>query len=61
MGQTKNTVRSSEKTLRILDAIHELQGGGVTEIADHLGMSKATVHHHLSTLEDNEYIVNALL
>jgi DNA-binding IclR family transcriptional regulator len=57
MKKSKNTVRSSEKTLRILEAIHELEGGGVTEIADHLGMSKATAHHHLSTLEDNEYIV----
>jgi DNA-binding IclR family transcriptional regulator len=58
MAQSKNTVRSSEKTLRILEAIHELGGVGVTELAKYLDMSKATVHHHLSTLEANEYVVN---
>lgn len=58
MAQSKNTVRSSEKTLRILEAIHELGGVGVTELAKYLDMSKATVHHHLSTLEQNEYVVN---
>ncbi|MFC5369037.1 IclR family transcriptional regulator [Salinirubrum litoreum] len=58
MAQSKNTVRSSAKTLRILEAIHELGGVGVTELARYLDMSKATVHHHLSTLEQNEYVVN---
>jgi len=57
MAKAKNTVNSSEKTLRILETIHNLQGAGVTEIAERLDMSKATVHHHLSTLEDNEYVV----
>lgn len=57
MAPAKNTVRSSEKTLLILEAIHDLEGAGVTEIADYLDMSKATAHHHLSTLEDNEYVV----
>jgi DNA-binding IclR family transcriptional regulator len=58
MAQSKNTVRSSAKTLRILEAVHELGGVGVTELAKYLDMSKATVHHHLSTLEENEYVVN---
>lgn len=57
MATGKNTVRSSEKTLKIMEAIQELQGTGVTELADRLDMSKATVHHHLSTLEENEYVV----
>lgn len=57
MAQTQNTVQSSEKTLRILEAIYDLEGAGVTEIADRLDLSKATAHHHLSTLEQNEYIV----
>lgn len=57
MASQKNTVRSSQKTLRILEAIHDLGGVGVTELADHLEMSKATTHHHLSTLEENEYVV----
>jgi DNA-binding IclR family transcriptional regulator len=56
MAQSKNTVRSSEKTLRILETIHERGEMGVTELANHLDMSKATVHHHLSTLEAKEYV-----
>jgi DNA-binding IclR family transcriptional regulator len=35
-----------------------LGGVGVTELARYLDMSKATVHHHLSTLEKEEYVVN---
>lgn len=58
MAKAKNKVRSSEKTLRILESLYELDGGGVTEVADYLDLSKATVHHHLSTLEEREYVVN---
>lgn len=56
MTKAKSTVRSSEKTLRILEALQDLNGAGVTEIADHLDLSKATVHHHLSTLQEREYV-----
>lgn len=59
MATGKNTVKSSEKTLEILENIRDLGEVGVTELADEIGMSKATVHHHLSTLEDKEYIVKS--
>jgi len=57
MSRGTNTVRSSEKTLEILGAIRDLGEVGVTELADEMEMSKATVHHHLSTLEGKEYVV----
>lgn len=57
MAKARNPVKASEKTLRILEALYELGEVGVTEAADHLGMTKGTVHHHLSTLEEHEYVV----
>lgn len=57
MGESTNLVRSSAKTLRILEALNELEEAGVTTLADHLEMSKGTVHHHLSTLQDRGYVV----
>ena len=41
----------------ILEALRELDGAGVTELAEHLDISKATVHGHLSTLYKNEFVV----
>jgi len=57
MGESKNLVRSSVKTLRILETLYEVERAGVTALADHLDMSKGTVHHHLSTLRDRGYVV----
>lgn len=53
----KNPVGATEKTLRILKALRCRDGAGVTELADELDMSKGTVHNHLSTLKDYEYVV----
>lgn len=50
-------VRSVQTTLRLIDGLRELGGAGVTELADHLGLSKSTAYNHLATLEQNEYIV----
>jgi DNA-binding IclR family transcriptional regulator len=55
--RAKNTVRTSEKTLRIIEALKSDEGGHVTRLADQLGMSKSTVHNHLATLEENGYVI----
>jgi DNA-binding IclR family transcriptional regulator len=57
MAKANNPVKSTNKSLRVMEALYELENAGVTEIADHLGMNKGTVHHHLSTLEEQEYVV----
>ena len=44
-------------TVSVLEALETLDGAGVTEIADHLGLSKAAVHNHLSTLTANHLVV----
>jgi DNA-binding IclR family transcriptional regulator len=50
-------VKAVQTTSRILEALREHDGAGVTELADHLDIAKATVHSHLATLVDNEFVV----
>lgn len=50
------TVRATETSFRILDALRALDGAGVTELAGHLDLPKSTVHNHLQTLRRNEYV-----
>ena len=57
MAEAKNPVGATEKTLRLLEELRHRDGAGVTELADALGTSKGTVHNHLSTLEQHEYVV----
>lgn len=47
---TENRVRTTEKSLRILEYLQQKDGAGVTAIANELDMSKGTVHSHLATL-----------
>lgn len=54
----QHTVGASETTLRILETLKELDGAGVTEVANALELPKSTVHSHLATLNENEYVVN---
>ncbi len=51
------SVQSVETTLRILEALHENDGAGVTELSTELSVPKSTVHNHLQTLQRNEYVV----
>lgn len=55
--QAKHPVRTSEKTLRIIEALKRLDGVGVTELAREIDSGKSTVHNHLSTLEEHRYVV----
>lgn len=51
------TVEAVQTSLDIIDLLKEREGAGVTEIAEELGLSKGTVHGHIATLAENEYIV----
>lgn len=54
----RNPIKSTETTFRIVEALTELGEAGVSELADHVGMPRSTVHNYLSTLEQEEYVVN---
>jgi len=44
------TLKAVETMCAVLAAIRDLKGAGVTEVADHLGISKGGAYNHLSTL-----------
>lgn len=53
----KNPVQGVQTTFRIIEGLKELDGAGVTELAEHLDLSKASVYNYLTTLEQEEYVV----
>lgn len=55
--EAKHPVETSRKTFRLLEAIKERDGARVTELATALDMGKSTVHNHLSTLREDEFVV----
>ncbi|SIR64316.1 transcriptional regulator, IclR family [Haladaptatus litoreus] len=57
MGRAKNPVKAVETTATILKKVAELDGAGVTELSNHLDITKGTVHNHLTTLEEHELVV----
>lgn len=57
MEKANNPVRAVETTIRVLEALKELGGATVTELADHLGLTKGTVHNHVSTLEQHRFVI----
>lgn len=57
MPSQLNTVEASKTTLQVAEALKHLDGAGVTELSDHLGLPKSTIHNHLQTLIECEFVV----
>ena len=57
-GQSRRTVDAVQTACEILEVLQSKGQAGVTEIADEIGMAKGPVHRHLTTLDEQEYIVN---
>lgn len=55
--EAKHPVRTTEKTLALIELLKQRDGGRVTEVADELDMGKSAVHNHLSTLEQHGYVI----
>lgn len=53
----KNPVKSVETTIRLIHALKELNGATVTELSEATGVTKGTVHNHLSTLVSHDFVV----
>jgi len=51
------TLQTVETAAAVIEALAELDGAGVTELATHLDMSKSTVHSQLATLTAAGYLV----
>lgn len=52
-----HTLSSVERALDVIEALWQLEGAGVTELASELDMAKSTVHSHLATLHRKGYVV----
>lgn len=56
-NKARNPIKGAEKTIRIVETLTEMDGAGVTELANQLDLSKGTVHDYLSTLRQHNYVV----
>lgn len=54
---SRRTVKTTARSFEIVHALREMEGARITELADRLGMTKGTLHRHLSTLYDLQYVV----
>ncbi|ELY43307.1 MULTISPECIES: IclR family transcriptional regulator [Natronorubrum] len=52
-----SSVKSVDRLFEIIHVLDELNGARVTEVATRLDMPKSTVHDHLSTMHQHEYVV----
>lgn len=53
---TTRTLKTTETTLEVIEALEALDGARVSELAEELEMAASTVHAHLATLENHEYV-----
>lgn len=50
-------IGATKKSFRIIEFIYQSGTAGVSELAEAMGVSKSTVHNHLSTLVDLGYLI----
>lgn len=55
--ETRRTVDAVDTTIDIFEALHELDGATVTELADHLDRSKSSIYAYLTTLVEREFVI----
>lgn len=57
MATNERTVKSVHRAFDIVEGLRELDGAGVTELAEHIDLPASTVHNYLSTLRERCYVV----
>ncbi|MFC6962431.1 IclR family transcriptional regulator [Halocatena marina] len=58
MTREPNTaVRTTARSLDIIETLRKLDGARLTEVASHLDLPDSTVHNHLTTLVQRGYVV----
>jgi len=55
--EAKNPVKTTERSLDIVETLREMDGARLTELADRLDLPNSTVHNHLSTLLERDYVL----
>ncbi|AUV80971.1 IclR family transcriptional regulator [Salinigranum rubrum] len=51
------TLQTTATSLRVVETLRDLDGARVTELAEAMDLAPSTVHAHLTTLAENEYVV----
>lgn len=51
-----NRVKATRTSFRVIEVLEERGGAGVTDVAEHLDISRSGAHKHLSTLADLGYV-----
>lgn len=54
---TSNTLKTTATSIEVLTLLDELDGARVSELADHMEAPKGTVHGHLTTLREKEFVI----
>ena len=49
-------IKAAQTSYRVLEALEELNGAGISELAAETDLPKSSVHNHLSTLREMEYV-----
>ncbi|PGF18413.1 IclR family transcriptional regulator [Natrinema sp. CBA1119] len=57
-GSSTTRIKSVETTLEIIAELKRQNGATVSELASTVDVSKGTVHKHLATLREHDYVVN---
>ncbi|RQH02692.1 IclR family transcriptional regulator [Natrarchaeobius oligotrophus] len=55
--EANHPVRTTEKSLHLIEKLRELDGARIHELEDELEMTKGAIHNHLSTLRTHGYVV----
>lgn len=56
-SETETDIRAVSRSIRIVNALQEMAGAGVTEVAKYVELPKSTVYNHIQTLYKNDYLV----
>ncbi|WP_158055566.1 IclR family transcriptional regulator [Halorussus halophilus] len=56
-GESPRILKTVSRALEVIRALEELDGAGVTELANHLDISKSAAYNYLMTLEDQKLVV----
>jgi len=54
--ETNNLVKTTEKSLELVEKLREMNGARIHELTDDLDMTKGAIHNHLSTLRHHGYV-----
>lgn len=57
MTKAKNPIAAVQTTIEILEVLKDNGEMGITELTDQVSVSKGSVHNHLATLCDNDFVI----